>query len=58
MTARVRLLNPDGSLLLELGREESEEVIARAHEKGISPQDFIRQAINAGWASMIDRKGN
>ena len=38
---KIRLLKPDGSLLLELTEEETQELLAKAEAAGCSPYEYI-----------------
>lgn len=53
---RMRIENPDGSLLCELSDDETRRVMRLAKAKGISPQAVIRQLFKKGHDALIAQR--
>ncbi len=53
MSERVRIMKPDGSLLLELSDEDSRELRAKAKLAGCSPHEWLRERLSQEWAAIM-----
>lgn len=53
MSKALRVLNPDGSVLVELDARDTRELEAKAHAAGLSPQEWLRQRLLAEWTTIM-----